>query len=232
MKKHSSTMLYQDSIGWDIENWLQGVKFWLDNVEFKNKRILELGCGCDNGGLSLLAANQKADSILCTNFGDITETTKNFHKQYKTDNIDYANIDALDIPYNEEFDIIMFKSMMGGITKLNPDNTDIILKNCAKALKKSGKLIFAENLTSTRFHMWCRRKLNKRTWHYFQPNELEEHINSIGSFNIIDKMECGILGCFGRNEKQRRLLSKLDRILEKFCPRDFFYIQFWILEKK
>ena len=65
--------------------------------------------------------------------------------------IKYEKIDALDIPYENKFDCISFKSVMGILGNReerfkNIDAQKKMIINISKALKKGGYLIFEENL--------------------------------------------------------------------------------------
>lgn len=232
MIERNKISIIRESVGWDAVNWAKGLAFWEKRICLKDKDVLELGCGCKNGGLSLWASKLGSKTVCCSDYKSVTALTKRCHQVYNCNNIRYELINALDIPYSEKFDVIMFKSMIGGICRENIGNVDIVLKNCAKALKTGGKMIFAENLASTKFHMWCRKKLKGMTWHYFEKDELLGYINKANLFKVIDHAECGIVACFGRTEKQRRLLGHLDRFFERIFPRNCRYIQFWVLEKK
>ncbi len=229
---HREEALYYDALGWDTENWSRGLKYLEKEIELKDKKVLELGCGGLNGGLSLWAACKGAKEIICSTYGNVINVTREIHRDYNIDFIKYSDVNALDIPYENEFDLIMFKSMLGGIARENFSYNQLVLKNCAKALKAGGLLIFAENLTSTYFHSFFRKKIKKMTWHYYELNELENEIKKIEDLEIIKHKEFGFIACFGINEKQRIMLGKLDSMLEKLCPDKWKYIQFWIIKKK
>lgn len=224
--------LIRDSIGWDAYNWGRGIEFWNKFIDFTNKRVLELGCGCDNGGLSLWAALNKASEIICSDYNFPTESTQKIHQLYGIQNIiRYEQISALEIPYENHFDVIMFKSMLGGISRNDEKKAATVLKQCLKALKPNGALIFAENLVSSNLHMLCRKYFLKRTWRYFKNCELKTMLKENG-FNILESKLIGVSACFGRSEKQRFLLGKIDKfILEKFLPEETRYIEFIIAQK-
>ncbi len=223
MKIQYNIELQKDAIAWDVVNWKKAVDFWEDRFK-NNSKVLELGCG-ENGGISLLMALNNS-KILCSAYEEISETTKNIHKKYSIDDrIEYKLIDALSIPYEEEFDVICFKSILGGIVRSKDLKVaEKVISQIYKALKPGGKLLFAENLTSTLLHQKLRLKYgsSKNNWHYFTVGEIEGLFQKFTSFEY---QTYGFLGCFGRNEQQRNFLGKIDTILfDNFLPKNMLYI--------
>ena len=216
----------QEAICWDIVNWSKAVVFWesyLNNVQ-NNAKALELGCGA-NGGLSLWLASKRYD-VVCSDYQGISESTKKIHDKYKfVNNIEYRIVDALTIPYKEHFDIVCFKSMLGGIVRENDLKiAKKVTTEIYKALKPGGLLLFAENLTSSKIHRLLRAKYGalKNNWHYFSIKEMEDLLQNYSSFNY---KTFGFIGCFGRNEKQKRIFGKIDSVLfDKTLNGDLHYI--------
>lgn len=67
--------------------------------------------------------------------------------------ITYQDIDATQIPYENEFDIIVFKSIIGGIGRNdNKEIQQLVFNQIYKALKPGGQLLFAENLSASPLH--------------------------------------------------------------------------------
>ncbi len=137
----------------------------------------------------------------------------------------YADIDARTISYKNRFDIIAFKSVLGGIVRNEPAtlSREIMLK-LYDALKPGGALLFAENLRSTPLHNFARSHFIGRaaSWHYFALREIESMLSCFRSFEITT---FGFLGCFGRSEAQRRFLGKLDSaLLDKVVPKRWHYV--------
>jgi hypothetical protein len=228
--------LKEEILGWDVENWGSLLDFALGESNFEHSTVLELGCGCDNGGLSLWAAKLGAKNIVCSDYHFPRETTLKIHKVYGLDDlIKYQSIDALDIPYSNFFDIVCFKSMLGGIVREKSVSLcKQVFFQIAKALKKGGMLIFAENLESSYLHSLLRKKFGagRNKWHYFHKDELPTLLKSMSEYELISHETAGISGCFGRTEAQRILLGKLDRLfLERILPEKFRYIQFIIAKK-
>ncbi len=109
-----------------------------------------------------------------------------------------------------------------------------VLKQVSKAFKVGGFLVFAENLMGTTMHKFFRRHFGagKNSWRYFESFEICELLTRIPDLTIVSSINVGFLGCFGRNESQRTLLAKLDKIfLEKIIPEKSRYIQFVVARK-
>jgi hypothetical protein len=204
--------LIDDIIGWDVVNWSQCLKYWESNItlDFNNCHALELGCQ-NNGGLSLWLA-LKGANVLCSGYEEISNDVKETHNYYINRSlINYATVDATCIPYNNLFDIVCFKSVIGGIVRENSLHTACKVAHEIKhSLNNNGILLFAENIASTKMHRNLRKKYGygKNNWRYFTIEEISKIFSCFSSLKYIT---FGFLGCFGRNEKQRRFLGNIDK---------------------
>ena len=223
--------LMKDIIQWDVISWSKAVKFWDLNVEWdKSQNCLELGG--QQGGLSLWLA-LKGKMTVCSDLNDIKTKAVQLHSRYNISSfIEYQDIDATNIPYENHFDIIVFKSILGGIGRNgNYKMQQKVFKEIHKALKPGGKLLFAENLIASVFHQKLRKKFVKWGiyWRYISINEMKEFLKE---FSFSDIKTTGVLGALGRNESQRNFLSTIDdKILNKICPDNWKYIIYGIAEK-
>lgn len=106
--------LLKDIINWDIVNWSKAINYWEKNLDFKAKPIgLELGAR--EGGLSLWLA-MNGCTMICSDLESPEKSAFEVHKKYPCNNlIKYAAIDATNIGYKDYFDVIAFKSILGGI---------------------------------------------------------------------------------------------------------------------
>jgi SAM-dependent methyltransferase len=223
--------LTKDIIQWDIKSWSKALTYWDNNIDWNNiQNGLELGG--HEGGLSLWLA-LKDKQIVCSDLKDVKSTSEPLHIRYNvTGLIKYQDIDATNIPYENHFDIIVFKSIIGGIGRNN--NIEIqkkVFKEIYKALKPGGKLLFAENLIASPFHQQLRKKFVNwgSSWRYVSIKEMKEFLMPFSSYEM---KTTGVLGTFGRNERQRNLLSTVDQlILNKICPDNWNYISYGIAEK-
>jgi len=220
----------KDIIQWNVKSWSVAVDYWEKEIEWNQVTdCLELGGR--EGGLSLWLA-LKGKNVICSDLSEVRSTAEGLHKKYNIGSIRYEDIDATSIPYENKFDLIVFKSIMGGIGR----NNNTVLQQKAfeqirKALKPGGKLLFAENLVASPMHKFLRKKFVKwgSSWRYLTLHELELHMQNYSSFKI---KTTGFLGAFGRTEQQREFLSGLDQLLfNQVIPDNWKYIAYGIATK-
>ena len=150
--------LIKDIIQWDSENWSQPLLFWGERLSNENKALKCLELGCREGGLSLWLA-LKGYSVISSDLEKTEMVAKPLHQKYNLqDRIIYQNINATSIPYENYFDVIIFKSILGGIGRNNnlKMQQEVILQ-IHKALKPGGKFLFAENISATILHRFFRK---------------------------------------------------------------------------
>lgn len=214
--------LIQDIFGWDVINWSKTLEFWGKHVSVLNKEYECLELGSSYGGLSLwLALNR--NKVLCTDINGPEKGANDLHKKYNcSSRVLYDSLDATNIPYENRFDLVIFKSILGGISSNNQNyNKAKTVNEIYKALKPGGMLLFAENLESTMLHKMLRNRFGTSWWNYLKMNEVDE---LFASYHRVSYTTAGFLGCFGRNEKQRNFLGKVDDVLEKVIPKKSRYI--------
>ena len=171
--------------------------------------------------------------VLCTDLEGPSHKAIEKHKRYNiSDRLKYKALNALDIPYSEEFDVVLFKSVLGGIGILNNrGNQAKAINEIHKALKKGGELWFAENLMASPFHQFFRNRYVKwgNTWRYVTIQEMNEYL---AMFSEVKYTTVGFLGSFGRTSLQRLFLGKIDRIIaDKLVPKTWHYIIIGIARK-
>lgn len=223
--------LTKDIIQWDIKSWSKALSYWETNIDWDNiNNGLELGGR--EGGLSLWLA-LKGKTIVCSDLNDVQKTAEQLHIRYNVSSfIKYQDIDATTIPYENYFDVIIFKSIIGGIGRDdNYETQQKVFKEIYKALKPGGKLLFAENLIASSFHQRLRKRFVNwgGSWRYVSIKEMKEFLKD---YSYSDIRTTGVLGAFGRNESQRNLLSTIDElILNKICPDNWKYIIYGMAKK-
>jgi SAM-dependent methyltransferase len=223
--------LIQDIIRWDVNSWTKALLFWEHKIDWNEiQNGLELGGR--EGGLSLWLA-LKGKQTICSDLKDVKNSAAKLHLQYKVDNlIEYRDIDATAIPYENHFDIIVFKSIIGGIGRNGGIDTQRrVFNEIYKALKPGGKLLFAENLAASPFHQRMRRKfvIWGDSWRYVSMDEMKEFLSD---FSQIEIKSNGVLATFGRKENQRKMLYAIDNlILNRICPSSWKYISYGIAIK-
>jgi len=220
----------KDIIGWDIVNWSKSIDYWEKRRDWSVNKLNCLELGGREGGLSLWLA-LKGNHVICSDLNTPEEKASEIHKKYACNSlIDYQAIDATDIPYENTFDIITFKSILGGISSYNNSLKQKTTNEIYKALKPGGTLLFAENIESSFIHRFLRKHFVDwgKDWNYLKFDELNEVFSS---FKSVDYITVGFFGAFGRSEKQRAFFGHIDRFFEKCVPRRKRYILIGIAKK-
>jgi SAM-dependent methyltransferase len=218
--------LTADIIQWDINSWKYALEFWGQKYDFKDcTHALELGGR--QGGLSLWLA-LKGIPTICSDLQNSEKTASALHQKYNVNHlITYHDVDATAIPYKNHFDVIVFKSILGGIGYGNNIKAQEQTFNAIyEALKPGGKLLFAENLAASPFHRFFRKKFVKwgNDWRYPSMDELETWLSKFSKKEFVCK---GVWSTFGRTEKQRKFFSVADQILFNYItPKQHRYIVF------
>lgn len=223
-------VLRSDVLQWDVTNWSIALRFWQKRIDWqKVNTCLELGS--NKGGLSLWLA-LKGKKVICSDINNTEENASQLHKKYNVKNITYHDVDATNIPYENYFDVIVFKSILGGIGRENQiEQQQKVITEIHKALKKGGHLLFAENLASSPLHQYLRKRFNawSDTWHYVTPQEMAQLLNDFSSFEL---RTTGFFGALGRGERQKKLFSYLDKfIVSWLVPRKWRYIVYGVATK-
>ncbi len=219
--------LVKDIVRWDINNWRKMLFYWYPYIKNLGPTVRVLEIGAMDGGLSLFFA-MKGCQVICSDQNGPTVLARKIHKKYGvTNRIDYQVIDAKNITYPEDsFDIVCFKSVLGGIGKGNSfDNQKQAVDEMHRVLKTGGKLLFAENLHGSVIHRYLRDCFVKRgdTWRYMTREQLLELLYL---FNDVSLNCYGCLAAMGRNEFQKSLLHYVDEILDCILCDDYKYIAF------
>jgi SAM-dependent methyltransferase len=225
--------LREDIVGWDVVNWSRALDYWEStlDLELAGCRALELGCG-GNGGVSLWLAT-KGCKVTCSGYQGVEDAARTAHRAYGVEHlIRYETIDACAIPFREAFDLVCYKSVLGRIVQDGSLQVgrDVVAQ-IRQALKPGGRLLFAENLASTRLHHALRQRwgTGKNHWRYFT---IEELVGLHAGFTTFEYATFGLTGCLGRTERQRRLLGRLDgRWLDGMVPDRWHYIMAGIATK-
>jgi len=213
--------LINDIVGWDIANWSKALDYWEKNTSVSNKEYQCLELGSSKGGMSLWLALNK-NRVLCTDLYGPEKDAYHIHEKHNcASRITYAAIDATNIPYEGYFDVIIFKSILGGISSDTNQNKGNTINEIYKALKPGGVLFFAENLEATLLHRILRKGYGTKDWNYLKLSEIDE---VFAPFSTVNYTTEGFFGCFGRNEQQRNMLGKLDHLLASIIPMKSKYI--------
>lgn len=215
--------LMRDIVTWDVRTWSTAVLFWQKVLpQGKNLRCLEIGAG--PGGPSLWLALQ-GHEVLCTNWQNTEGQAAPLHERYGVSGISYQDVDATAIPFENEFDLVVFKSVIGGVgTKADQDEA---MRGIYRALKPGGTLLFAENLRATVLHRLARAiayKVRGTSWRYVTVRELRPHLQKYASHEV---RTAGFLSMFGLREGQRNALAAADeRVFNRAIPESWHYVSY------
>lgn len=222
-----------DIMEWDIRSWSPSLDFWSKESSLDMSGINGLEVGSRNGGLSLWLA-KKGCRVVCSDVDGPTEKARELHTKYGlTHLIEYSNIDATSIPYDDNyFDVVVFKSVLGSIgCNDNKDAQIRAVDEIYRVLKPGGELFFAENLSASPIHRILRERFVKwgRTWRYVSVDEVSEFLKK---FSSVKYFTTGFLAALGRSESQRYFLSALDKYLtNRVVPSKWKYIMIGIAKK-
>ena len=218
-------------IGWDIKNWAPALDFWASRTTVNRGGLQCLELGANLGGLSLWLALQ-GNRVICSDLESPQMRAGPLHKKYGCENtIEYQSIDALNIDYRDKFDLVVFKSLLGGVARGGQnDLKKKVIDEIYRSLKPGGKLLFAENLKATALHSMVRKRFTTwgGEWNYLKYDEIPD------VFGIFERTEYdtrGFFGTFGPTENSRRLLGSIDSILRKAIPRSKRYIVYGVAQK-
>lgn len=192
----------KDIIGWDVVNWSYALKYWEQNTTLELSDCFGLEVGSDYGGLSTWLALKGSRVIYSDRWNPTRGKGPFLHKKYGIFQlIEYKKVDVTNIQYNSFFDVIMFKSVLGGIVynsgkeQLEKASNDVFreelqrkaIKEIYKALKPGGEFFFAENLVGSQIHMFLRNKFRKSTlgWRYLTIEEIEDFSSIFSQFALV-----------------------------------------------
>ena len=216
--------LLQDIVGWDVRTWAKAVQFWDGLVEPAPPVLecLELGAG--PGGPSLWLA-LKGHHVICSNQDSTEAFAAPLHRRHDyPGRIEYQDVNAREIPFESQFDIVVFKSVLGGVG--DTADQEAVVAGILRSLKPGGRLLFAENIRGTVMHRAARAAMNRRRRANWRFNPLRRMRELLGGFSSVELHTNGAVAMFGITEGQRRVLSGADRALTPITPERWRYMAY------
>lgn len=144
MKKWYESLFENYAVKYDNEVYTQGTLAECDFIEKeisynKSLKILDIGCGTGRHSIELSKRGYNLTGIDLS--GSMIEGAKKKADALSL-NIDFKTLDARNLPFNEEFDLVIM-ICEGGFSLMETDEMNFdILKSATRALKNNGKFIF------------------------------------------------------------------------------------------
>lgn len=214
---------------WDVLTWSRALPLWESAVGPSLSGLLGLEIGACGGGLSLWMA-AKGCAVICSYYDESMDDAKALHRAHGVaERVSYEPIDATNIPYRNRFDLIMLKSVLGGIGAFGRlDRAREAMRQIHLALKPGGLLLFAENAVGTPLHRLPRWLKRGDSWRYLTIDEMR---SMLAAFSQVSIGTTGFLAGYGLSEGQRRLLGRLDASFCRHLPASWQYVMYGAARK-
>ena len=225
----------EDVVGWDVRTWSKAVEFWeralqafVETGDDRQLDVLEIGAG-PGGPSAWLAA--KGHRVVTSNLDNTELLARPLHERLGLANrVEYRDLDLLaGLPYRDSFDVIVFKSVLGGLGGEDPALGERAVEEIRAALKPGGLLLWAENLRGNVGHRLARgiayRVRNARTWHYLSLKRLRSLL--LGAFVDVEVRVGGVLAVLGTSERARDRLARADQAaFDRILPASWHYMAY------
>lgn len=236
----NNRQLLSHIIEWDVANWSESIKFWEQHVPNPSNpsQAKVLALGERNGGLSLWLG-LKGYNVVCSDYEGVTQECKEMHAKYGVENLmTYQNIDIYDIPFEDNtFDLVICKSVIGGLKLSHHDKTTRTLNNqqlavneIKRVLKPEAAFFGAENMRGSHLLHQIRTRYKKGNvgWRHFKVAELKGLFNdySTKSFAFF-----GLAPGLTNNTLINKCIYLFNKVLDKITPKSLKYIAFIIAKK-
>ncbi len=173
--------------------------------------------------------------IHCSDYNKPSQKAFDLHKKLGlSSKIKYLAIDATSMDCEDgKYDFVVFKSVLGSIGREGGiDTIKLAIKEIKRVLKPGGVLFFAENLSSSRLHMYLRNNFvpwgNK--WYYLSINEIEEILNEFETTSINTR---GFFSSWVPDKYQviKLIVHYIDNLL-LFISKNLHYISYGYAKKR
>ena len=225
-----------DIVGWDVRTWSRAVDAWeraIATMPAGPLDVLEVGAG--PAGPSLWLALQ-GHRVTTSNLGETERLARPLHDRYGvSERIEYRDLDlTAGLPYVAAFDVIVFKSVLGGLGSADPALPAAALDAIHTALRPGGLVLWAENLRGNWLHRGARavayRIRRARTWQYLTLRRLRALLGA--RFADVDVHVGGVLAVLGANERARDRLARADQaVFDRIVPASWHYMAYGTARK-
>ena len=226
------TIPVKQIIEWDILNWSQLIKYWSPILQTLPRDSKILAVGERNGGLTLWLA-LAGFNVVCTDREGPTEKAILQHREFGvSDKVVYEKLDIVNNTRQaNQFDLIISKSVIGGLKEDYSDKSTRNLETQIKAisqmyklLKPGGYFLAAENMKGSILLHYLRKIKNKHSgWRYIEWNELPILFKDFSSTQI---NAFGVLPTLFSNNALNRVNFLMNKYIMGFMPKKIKYISF------
>lgn len=221
-----------DVLGWDVRTWSPALERWEREVGEAPPRLRCLEVGAGPGGPTLWLAS-RGHEVVCTNLANTEGQAAPLHRRFGVqDRVEYRDIDLREgLPYRDEFDVVVFKSVLGGLGDDLGFARDVI-DEIRAALRPGGVLLFAENIRGGLVHRAARAlayRVRGTSWRYPTLDELRGLVTRVGE---ADLAVGGVAAVLGPTERVRRVLAGADRAaLDRLTPERWHYMAYGVARR-
>ncbi|MBX9602036.1 MAG: class I SAM-dependent methyltransferase [Bryobacteraceae bacterium] len=191
-----------------------------------------LAVGERGGGVSLWFA-LRGYQVVCSDLGGPADSARRLHCAYGvSDRVQYESIDVFAISHrSEEFDIVVSKSVIGGLKLVYKDPSTRTLENQSRAmreihrvLKPNGVWLGAENMQGSLIHRRLRTMSKAKVgWRHLAPSDWPE---LLAPFSHREIQYFGYIPTLFRTPALNWLAHSANRTLDPVLPRNHKYIAF------
>ncbi len=222
----ASDLTTADIFRWDVGTWAPSLDAWSEALGEPNRALncLELGAG--PGGPSLWLAAQ-GHNVVCSNYSNSRELAAPLHSRHpQITSIEYQDVDMTAIPWESHFDVVVFRSVLGGVRPIGAESQRVAIDQIHRALKPGGVLLFAENTRATVLHRLARKLARRRRtgpWSYPTNAVFAGYFDN---FSRVRLNHTGVLAMFGLTESQRAALARADAAVFNRLPTSWRYVTY------
>jgi SAM-dependent methyltransferase len=225
--------ILRDVIEWDVLNWSRMLPVWersIRNLDPSRARILAVGER--GGGVSLWFA-QRGFEVICSDLGGPAESARRLHASYGvSDRVRYESIDVFAISHGSaEFDVVVSKSVIGGLKLVYKDaatrtlaNQALAMREIHRVLKPGGVWLGAENMEGSPVHRQLRLMTKSKVgWRHLAPTDWPE---LLAPFSRREIRYFGCIPTLFRTPGLNWLAHSVNRAIDPVIPSNFKYIAF------
>lgn len=218
----------REILQWEVRTWRRTLPLWQRHIPIQ-RPLRALGVGEREGGLSLWFAGQGID-VWCTDLRPLPEATASLHQRFGMEQrITYGQADVLALPYSDDsFDLVFFKSVIGALGDREAQLK--ALREMHRVLTPGGVLLFAENAAGSPLHAFFRRRF-VRWASYWRYLDWPADRALFAPFHQVITRTTGFMAPFGRSERQRDMLARLDAMLCPLLPAKWHTMVYGVARK-